>query len=109
MRQWLGVQFHSRRLTCLIKRNPLASAALVEKVKDVRVARQKPREGSSHADRNASADWLHCIHQSKAGKGAQQQDVSSPGSHLVTFYVIKLNSALTLKIEALVCHRQLVC
>lgn len=101
---WLNVLFYWRWLTSVIKRNPLGSAALVEKVEDVRVARQKPGEGSSHADRNASADGLHRVHQSKVGERAQQQDVSSPGFHLVTFSVIKLNSALTLKIEALASH-----
>lgn len=83
LRQCLSLLFYSHRLTCLIKGNPLGSAALVEKVEDVRVARQKPGEGSGYADRNASADGLHCIHQSKAGECVQQQDVPSPEFHLV--------------------------
>lgn len=73
---------HFRGLTCLIKINPLGSAALVEKVEDVRVTRQKAGEGSSHADSNASADRLHRVHRSKAEERTQQQDVLSPGFHL---------------------------
>lgn len=72
----------TRALTRLIKRDPLGSAALVEKVEDVRVARQKPGECSSHANRNASADGLHRVDQSNAGEHAQQQDMSSPRLHL---------------------------
>lgn len=66
----------------MVKGNPFGSAALVEQVEDVRVARQEPGEGSCHADRNASADGLHCINKTKPGEHAQQQDVSSPGLHL---------------------------
>lgn len=49
----------SHSLTRLVQRYPLDSAALVEEVEDVRVAGQEPGEGSSHADRNASADGFN--------------------------------------------------
>lgn len=81
MQAWLSTISPSHSLTRLVKRYPLDSAAFVEEVEDVRVAGQEPGEGSSHADRNASADGFNCLRQSRADEHAQEQDVSLPRFH----------------------------
>lgn len=66
MQTWLSMTCPSHSLTGLVKRYPLGSAALVKEVEYVRVAGQEPGEGSSHADRNASADGFNRLRQSEA-------------------------------------------
>ena len=75
---WAG-----RPVTCLVERDPLGAAALVEIVENVPVVGDERRQGRSHADRDSGADGLYGL---GPGPGAeeqpQQQDRTPRRSHV---------------------------
>lgn len=67
--------------TCLVERNPLWSAALVEIVKNVLIPSQNPGESRSHADSYGGANGLYRLRRAGAHQHPQQQDVPRTRLH----------------------------